>query len=162
MIGAVDDGLYRALMAVHVVMAVAWVGGGLMLTMQAERGRRAGDETEMAKVALSADFWAKRVFIPASLVLLACGLGMVADGHIGFSKPFVDIGLAGWAVSFVLGAAFLGPQGAQVGELVTAEGGVVTEACMAKLNRILLVARVDLVILLLVIVNMVVKPGGGV
>lgn len=104
---------------------------------------------------------ARRVFIPGSLVLLACGLGMVAEGHIGFSKPFVDIGLVGWAVSFVTGAAFLGPQGAKVGELVTAGGGVVTEACITRLNRILLVARIDLVILLAVVVNMVVKPGGG-
>lgn len=157
----VGDGLYNALMAVHVLMAVVWVGGGLMLTMQAERARRMQGTSEYVAVAMSAEFWATRVFIPSSIVLLGCGLGMVFDGHIGFSKPFVDIGLTGWFISFLLGSAFLGPQSGQVRGLVTAGGGTIDDTVVARVNRILWVARIDLVILLLVIVNMVVKPGGG-
>lgn len=160
--GLVDDGLYRGLLTAHVLMAVVWVGGGLMLTLQAERAKRAADHGEFVKVAMSAEFWATRVFIPASIILLGCGIGMVTDGHIGFSKPFVDVGLAGWAVSFLIGTTFLGPQGGQVQKLVTAGGGTIDELVLARVNRILWVARVDLLILVLIVVNMVVKPGGGI
>jgi hypothetical protein len=162
LVGAVDDALYKTLMAVHVLMAVTWVGGGLMLTMQAEKAKRSRDNQEFVKVAMSAEFWATRVFIPSAFILLACGLGMVFDGHIGFSKPFVDIGLTGWILSFAIGTGFLGPQGGKVGKLVAAGGGAVDEAILARVNRILVVARVDLVILLLIVVNMVVKPWGSI
>lgn len=160
-LAVIDDALYHSLMTVHVLMAVAWIGGGLMITLQAERSRQAHDEAELVKTAITADFWATRVFIPSAVVLFLCGVGMVIDGHIGFGKPFVDIGLAGWLVSMGLGSGFLGPQGKTVGQLVDAGGGTIDAAILARVNRILWVARVDLVILLFVIVNMVVKPGGS-
>lgn len=160
-LAVIDDALYHSLMTIHVLMAVVWIGGGLMITLQAERSRQAGDEAELVKTAMSADFWATRVFIPSSVVLFLCGIGMVIDGHIGFGKPFVDVGLVGWVISMGLGSGFLGPQGKAVGQLVDANGGTIDVAIRQRVNRILWVARVDLVILLFVIVNMVVKPGGS-
>ena len=160
MFGVLDDGGYHALLAVHIVAAMVWVGGGILITLQAERARQARDDDEYVSVAVGAEFWGTRVFIPASLVLLGCGLGMVGVGHIGFGKPFVDIGLAGWTLSFLIGSAFLGPQGGKVKELLAADGSV-TPLVIARVNRILWVARVDLVILLVVVVSMAVKPGGG-
>ena len=160
-LAVINDALYHSLMTIHVLMAVAWIGGGLMITLQAERSRQAHDEAELIKTAITADFWATRVFIPASIVLLLCGIGMVVDGHIGFSKPFVDVGLAVWLVSLGLGSGFLGPQGKKVGQLVDAGGGTIDAAILARVDRILWVARVDLVLLVFVIVNMVIKPGGG-
>ena len=159
-LAVINDALYHSLMTIHVIMAVAWIGGGLMITLQAERSRQMADEAELVKTAITADFWAKRLFIPASIVLFLCGIGMVIDGHIGFNRPFVDIGLAVWLVSLGLGSGFLGPQGKVVGELVEAGGGTIDAVILQRVNRILWVARLDLVILLFVIVNMVVKPGG--
>lgn len=159
-LAVIDDALYHSLMTIHVLMAVAWIGGGLMITLQAERSRQAHDEAELVKTAISADFWATRVFIPSAVVLFLCGVGMVIDGHIGFGRPFVDIGLVGWLVSMGLGSGFLAPQGKKVGQLLDAGGGTVDAAIVQRVERILWVARVDLVILLFVIVNMVVKPGG--
>jgi hypothetical protein len=147
-------------MAIHVVMAVVWVGGGLMLTMQAERAKQSRNNAEFVKVAMSAEFWATRVFIPSAVILIGCGLGMAFDGHL-FSKPFVAIGLTGWVISFLAGVGFLGPQGGQVAKLVEAGGGAIDDGILARVNRILVVARIDLVILLAVVVCMVVKPGGG-
>ena len=166
LLGAVDDGSYKALLAIHILCAVAWVGGGLMLTLQGERARRADDDREMVKVAAQAEFFATRMFVPLSIVLLGVGIGMVQVGHIGFDHPFVMVGLSGWTLSFLLGAGFLGPQSAKVRALAVAADGAVTvdvpAQALARINRIVLVARLDLLILALVIVNMVVKPGGGV
>ncbi len=160
MFAVLDDAGYRTLLALHIITAMVWVGGGVLLTLQAERARRARDEDEYVKVAMGAEFWGTRVFIPSSIVLLACGLGMVSIGHVGFGKPFVDVGLAGWALSFLIGSAFLGPQSGKVKELLGADGSI-TPLVVGRVNRILWVARADLVILLAVVVNMAVKPGGG-
>lgn len=159
--GALGDGVYNSLMAVHVLMAVAWVGGGLMLTMQAERAKRSSKTAAYVDVAMSAEFWSTRVFIPAAVILFGCGLGMVFDGHVGFGKPFVDVGLSAWLLSFAIGGAFLGPQGGKVKALYETSRGEISDAMVARVDRILTVARVDLVVLLAVIVVMVVKPGGG-
>jgi hypothetical protein len=158
---AVGDGVYNTLMAVHVLMAVVWVGGGLMLTLQAERAKHETNSANFVDVAMSAEFWSTRVFIPAALLLFLCGLGMVMHGHVGFSKPFVDIGLAAWLLSFAIGTGFLGPQGGKVKALYASSGGEISDVMVARVNRILTVARVDLAILLTVVVVMVVKPGGG-
>lgn len=166
LLSAVDDGGYKTLLAIHILCAIAWVGGGLMITLQAERARAAKNETEQVKAVVQADFFATRMFIPLSIVLLGVGIGMVTVGNVGFNHPFVMIGLTGWALSFLIGAGFLGPQSGKVKKLFAAAGtgaevDVPAEA-MERINRIVLVARLDLVILAVVIVNMVVKPGGGI
>lgn len=166
LVGAVDDGGYKALLSVHILCAIAWIGGGLMITLQGERARLAKNEAELVNVVKQADFFATRMFIPLSIVLLGVGVGMIAVGHIGYNHPFVMIGLGGWALSFLIGAGFLGPQSGKVKNLVAAgaDGAVVDvpAEAMARIKRIVLVARLDLLILALVVINMVVKPGGGI
>jgi hypothetical protein len=166
LLGAVDDGGYKALLTIHILCAIAWVGGGIMITLQAERARAAKNETELVNVVKQADFFATRMFIPLSIVLLGVGLGMIEVGHIGFSHPFVMVALTGWALSFLIGAGFLGPQSGKVKKLlaVTGDGAEVNvpAVALARIDRIVLVARLDLVILAVVVVNMVVKPGGGI
>ena len=117
---ATTSGGYKAFMTVHVLAAIVWLGGGFLITAQAERARRAKNEDDLVAVAISADYWATHLFIPTALVLLACGFGMIGTGHLGFAHPFIDIGLAGWAVSFAIGAGFLGSQSGQVKKRVEA------------------------------------------
>ena len=165
-VGAVDDGGYKALLTVHILCAIPWVGSGIMITLQAERARVAKNETELVNVVKQADFFATRMFIPLSLVVLGVGLGMIAVGHVGFNHPLVMIALTGWALSFLIGAGFLGPQSEKAKKLVAVaangSGVDVPAEAMARIRRIVLVARLDLVILALVVINMVVKPGGGI
>jgi hypothetical protein len=153
---------YKTFMTIHVLSAIVWLGGGFMITAQAERAKRAKHEDELVDVAISADYWATHLFIPISLVLLVCGFGMIGTGHLGFRHPFIDIGLVGWAVSFAIGAGFLGPQSGQVKTLAAASNGTVTPEIIGRVDRILMVARIDMVILLVVAAIMVIQPGGGV
>ncbi len=152
---------YKTLLVIHIVAAIAWLGGGLMLTLQAQRARLARNDAEYAEVASSAEFWATRFFVPASLVLLACGFGMIGIAHLGFSKPFLSVGMAGWAISLGITTGYVGPQGGKVHEMLEASGGTVTPEVRQRVGRIVTAARVDLVILFAVVVVMVVQPGGG-
>jgi hypothetical protein len=45
-----------------------------------------------------------RVFLPASIVLLLSGIGLVLEGDWGFSTMWVLLGLAAYALSVVTGA----------------------------------------------------------
>jgi hypothetical protein len=59
----------------------------------------------------------------------------------------------------VIGAGFLGPESGRLAKLIDAEGPD-SPAVKARIRRILMVSRAELVVLLTVIWNMVVKPVG--
>jgi len=157
-----DSAGYKTFMTIHVLSAIVWLGGGFLITAQAERAKRAKNDEDLVAIAISADYWTTHLFIPVAFVLLVCGFGMIGTGHVGFSHPFIVIGLTGWAASFALGVGFLGPQSRQVKQLAAASKGVVTPEILGRVDRILMVARIDMVILLVVAAVMVIQPGGGV
>jgi hypothetical protein len=63
----------------------------------------------------------------------------------------------GWAVSFVVGAAFLGPQTGKLAKLMETRGPD-DPAVAARLDVIINVARTDVVLVLLIAADMVAKP----
>jgi hypothetical protein len=63
------------------------------------------------------------------------------------------------AASFATGALYLGPAGKRLGTMMQAEG--FTDATRAQFNQLLVVSRVETALLLLVVIDMAVKPGLG-
>ena len=97
-----------------------------------------------------------RFFAPASLILVITGIWLVLDGDLDWSL-WVILGLIGWAATFVTGNFFLRPAGEKLGAAL-AERGPDDPQAHTYIARILNVARVDQVVLALVIVDMVIKP----
>jgi hypothetical protein len=100
-----------------------------------------------------------RVFIPATWILLLAGIGMMVNLHWPWGQNWIVFGLIAFAASFVVGAGFLGPEGGRIAALIEREGPA-SPAAQARIRRILVVSRCELVVLTAVIVNMVVKPTG--
>ncbi len=142
---------------IHVGVAVFWVGGGLTLTVLGLRAERARDSAELAVIARQAAFVGERCFAPAGLVVLAMGIAMVVNHHIGFGTPWIDVGLAGYAATFVTGIAVLAPLAKRISALLEEKGPDAAET-QAAIARILLIARVDVGVLLLVVADMLMKP----
>jgi uncharacterized membrane protein len=142
---------------VHVGVAVFWVGGGLLLTALAMRAERADDPEEIAAIARQATFAGEKLFAPAGGIALVFGIAMVINQHIGFGTTWIDIGLAGWALSFVTGIAVLAPRSRKIVELCDTVGAAAPET-QAAIREILLLARVDVAVLLLVVADMLMKP----
>jgi uncharacterized membrane protein len=143
---------------IHVSVAVFWVGGGLLLTILALRAERAKSPEELAHIARQAVFAGERLFAPAGLIVLAMGITMVINSpEIGFGTTWVDIGLVGYALSFTTGIGVLAPRARQIVALLDEKGPAAPET-QAAIQRILLIARVDVVVLLLVIADMLMKP----
>ena len=91
------------------------------------------------------------------LTVLAMGITMVINHHIGFGTTWVDIGLTGYALSFTTGIAVLAPLTRRIVTLSETAGPTAPETQDA-IRRILLIARVDTGVLLLVIADMLMKP----
>lgn len=142
---------------VHVTGAVLWVGGGLTLTILALRAERSSDPVEMAMIARQAAFVGERVFTPVGLLVLLAGIGMVINLHWGWGTSWIVIGLVGYAVTFLTGLLVLGPQAKRIGQLIETVGADAAET-QAAIRRILLIARVDEGVLLLVVAAMVLQP----
>ena len=149
---------YEILLFLHILMAVVWVGGGATMQMLASRVIRTGDEARKIALLRDIEWVGQRVYTPAAGVLLLLGIFLVIDGNWSFGDPWISGGILIWLVSFATGAGFLGPEMGRIGKLVTAEGSG-SQAVSARVDRLLLVSRIDLLLLVVAVFLMSVKPG---
>jgi hypothetical protein len=75
-----------------------------------------------------------------------------------FSDAWILLGLLGYAATFVTGAFFLGPEAGKLGRIVDERPADDPEV-RARMHRIFVISRIDLVVLILVVADMVFKPG---
>ncbi len=153
----VPNNWYALFKAVHVVVAVFWVGGGLLLVTLAFRAQRSSDPNEIVSIARQAAFAGEKLFAPAGLVVLAMGIAMMVNTSWGWGHFWVIVGLLGYAATFSVGIGVLSPLAKQITQAAEEKGPTAPET-LALIDRILLVARFDIAVLVLVIVDMVTKP----
>jgi uncharacterized membrane protein len=142
---------------IHVTVAVFWVGGGLLLTVLGLKAQSSDEPSEVVTLAGWAGWVGERIFAPAGLVVLAMGIAMTQDAHWGWGTFWIDAGLAGYAITFVTGVGVLSPLAKKAHSLATTKGPTDPET-LAAIDRILLVARFDVALLVLVVADMVLKP----
>jgi len=141
----------------HVGAAVVWVGGGLFLTMCAVLAELANDDDQLLQVGYWAEHVAARLFPLMSFVVLGFGIAMTAKGDIGYDQFWIVVGLVAWALSAAAGILFLGPEAKRLNKAAAAHGPKSPEV-QARLQRILLVVRVDVALMFLIVFDMVAKP----
>jgi uncharacterized membrane protein len=143
----------------HVVSAMVWVGGGVILSLIALRTRRRSDERSMGEFAQTLPYVGLRVLMPAVIVLLVTGVWMVvSDSGFGFSQLWVRLGLGLYVLAFLLGAVYLSRVGIQLDRAARPDSGG-TSNLARLLDRWLLGYGAVLVILLIAVWDMVFKPG---
>lgn len=148
---------YALFRVVHVGVAVFWVGGGILLTILALKAERADDPNEVVTLARWAAWVGERLFAPAGGIVLLAGIAMMVNTDWGWGRFWVVVGLLGYAATMVTGMAFLSPQAKRIAALSASKGATAPET-LAAIRKIILVARVDVAVLLLVVVDMVTKP----
>jgi uncharacterized membrane protein len=151
---------YTFFKAVHLAAATIWVGGAFMIQAFAFRIVRSRDAKRQADFAKDAEVIGMRVFIPATWILLLAGIAMMINADWAWDQNWIVFGLVAFAISFVVGAGFLGPEGGRIAALIENEG-YESPAALARIRRILLISRCELVVLTTVIWAMVVKPTGN-
>jgi uncharacterized membrane protein len=148
--------LYDALKFIHVVAAVLWVGGTISVQLIGRRALASGSRERIAAVGRDSEAIGLRLYLPASIVLLLAGIGMVLERDLGFGRIWVVIGLVGLGYSVLAGALFNGPEARRVGELI--DGGGPVPELQSRISRLLTSSALEATVLVFVIFNMVVKP----
>lgn len=148
---------YALFKAVHVGVAVFWVGGGLLLTVLGMRAQRATDPNEVLTVARQAAFVGEKLFAPAGLVVLLMGIAMMINTNWGWGHFWVIVGLLGYASTFAVGVGVLSPLAKQITQSAEQNGPTAPQT-LALIDRIMLIARIDVAVLLVVVLDMVTKP----
>ncbi len=151
---------YTFFKSVHIVAAAIWIGGAFMIQAFAFRILRTGDARRQAEFAKDSEVIGMRVFIPATWLLLLAGIAMMINLDWSWGQNWIVFGLIAFALSFVVGAGFLGPESGRIAKVIERDGPESPEA-QRRIRRILLIGRCELIVLLAVIVNMVVKPVGN-
>jgi hypothetical protein len=153
-----DLTLYEFLLFCHLTFVAIWVGGNFMLQVFAIRARAAGP-ARMGQLLTDVEWIGVRVLTPSAFLVAGFGIWMVIkEPAWEFSQFWVTAGLMVFIASFLAGAGFLGPESGRVGKLMEARGPEDVEV-QNRIRRILMVSKIELVLLILVILDMVAKPG---
>jgi uncharacterized membrane protein len=154
---AVPNNWYSLFKAIHVLFSVIWVGGGVTIMIHAIRAQNARDPEGIVTVAKQAAFMGEKVFAPVGLVTFLMGIAMMINTSWGWGHFWVIAGLIGYASTFTVGVAILSPAAKKIDQSAEANGPTHPET-LALIDRIMLIARFDVAVLLLVVLDMFTKP----
>jgi uncharacterized membrane protein len=153
--------LYEFLLFVHISATVVWVGAGLCSLILAVGYDRDGDEPAIRRFLADQERLATRLFIPASLTVVIFGIALVIESDAwSFDYLWIVLGLVGFAATFVTGLFMIKPASERIGAAMEREGGRLTPRLRTDIRKLIVMARLDYVVLFLVIADMVLKPTG--
>ena len=99
--------LYEWLVFLHVLAAMVWVGGGVLLAVSGARVLRDPDPAAVGRFTGSLRVLGPLVLAPATIAVLGLGIGLVVDSDVwDFGQLWVGLGLAVFAVAFLIGAVW--------------------------------------------------------
>jgi uncharacterized membrane protein len=148
---------YQVYLAIHILAAVIWVGGGAAVHVFAVRTAKAKSVERLAGFSADADWIGTRVFVPASLLLVVFGFLLVHEGNWDY-KFWVVFPIVVWVASFVVGAGFLGPESKRLHTALERDRSVESAEVVQRVGRLMMVSRVELGFLVLVVLDMTLKP----
>jgi uncharacterized membrane protein len=151
--------LYEVLLFVHIVAAIVWVGGAVMINVFATRAARSKDPQRGASVSRDIEWIGQRIIAPTTLVLLAMGLIMVGVNDAWtIGQAWIILALVGFGLTFLAGILFFGPESGRIAKGIE-ERGAEDQEVQRRIRRIIATSRFDLVLLVLIVADMVFKPG---
>ena len=159
MLATIGTDTYNWFLAIHILAAVIWVGSDVAIQIFTIRAKRAGESSYLAHLATEIEWYGTRVLLPSSLTIVIFGFLLInqSDGAYDLGDFFVGFAFAVWIFSFLIGLLFLGPQSGKLGAELEANGPE-DPGYQARLARVFLISRIELVLLILVVLDMTVKP----
>lgn len=146
--------IYSIFKFLHVICAIAWVGGGLTLLANSIIAIRANGEMATLKSLGTMNNLGKTWFVPASMLTLVFGVITTVLGGMWLSF-WVLLGLAGFASTFFTGLLFIEPTGRKIAELMAAGRD---EEALEQGKKLLRISKFDYTVMLVVVADMVLKP----
>ena len=148
---------YELLLFLHVLAIATWFGSSAAISAMAFMAIKTGADA-FASFMLPATKWAGRAHPAAGVVLLLTGFAMVADADYSLGEAWLILAIVGLVVGMGIGGALIGRTAD--GLVKRIEGGSITAEELTDCGRqLLLYTRIELVVVVLVVADMVAKPG---
>ncbi len=142
---------------VHVVAAIIWVGGPVVVEILGHRVLKKDDPDSLIDYGNDMEIMG-RLFGVAAFVVLGFGIWLVADvEYFSFGDAWISVALGLTIVLTLMGPLFFAPQSKAIVTEGTEKGGRHPDV-VARVKRILLVARIDTAVALFVVYLMVAQP----
>lgn len=143
----------------HVLFAIAWLGGGIGIFVLQARLRAAEDRVGLMAVGRQMEGLAKTYYMPAAAGALLSGVAsVIASDAYGFGDVWIGIGFAAIIITMGVGLGMISPTGRKLvaeADKTPPDPGVMT----ALSNRLRILTLVNLAVLVIAVWAMVVKPG---
>jgi uncharacterized membrane protein len=150
--------LYEFLLFVHVLAVAAWVGGAIYPLLVSELALRARDQEQVVRLLQYDEKLGPIFFIPAGLIVLGAGIWLVVEGNWSMTEDAWTLaGLIALVLAFAIGIAFFLPAGKRLNESAAQFGAGSAEVRQA-LDRLRVVAWIDVLVLVFAVFVMTTKP----
>jgi uncharacterized membrane protein len=150
--------LYELLKLIHVLGAIAWVGTSIEQQLVGARALFSKEKGRLAHFVDEAEWVGVRIMTPAAILVVIAGVLMVIESGWNFSDTWILIGIGLFVLTSLNGMVFLTPQTKRL-KLSIAESGEDDASVQALVERVTLGSRIDLLILIAIVADMVIKPG---
>jgi len=150
-------GIYDWLLFLHIVSAMVWVGGAVLLGALAAIVLRERDPDQVARFGATLRMLGPRVLAPATIAVFGLGIWLVLDSAAwDFGQFWIELALGLFGAAFLIGAAH---QSRAALELERAAERLDHETARRQLARWTWGYAAIVVLLLAVAWDMVFKPG---
>lgn len=148
--------VYELFKYIHVVAAIAWLGGGLVMIILA-MAAYGKDSAESLRIIKNVLYLGNRVFLPAAGIALLSGIimALVAPASL-WGQAWLIVGLLGWATTFTVGNWIIRPRAERLVAMEAKEGA--SPAVLALSQEMLQIAKFDFIMLFTIVADMVIKP----
>ena len=144
---------------IHILGAIIWVGGGMILCLLGIRAQQSKDAHLIGDFAKTLSYVGLRLLMPAVVMVLVSGVWQVLiSSESNFTQLWVLLGLGLFIVAILIGAIYLSRIAMQLERVATGTDAD-AEAVSKILSRWIVGYGFVLVILLVAVWDMVFKPG---
>ena len=149
--------LYTILKFIHVLAMAVWLGGLVAMLTLNRILTATGDSALIRGFSRVGAALSMRLYMPAMLITLVTGIGMVQVAEIGFGTKWIVWGIVGLIGSFILGGVLTGGTARKLGQKL-AKGEIDAAGAAAVQRRILTYAILNVLLLSSIVWAMVAKP----
>ena len=142
---------------VHVLSAIIWIGGGVAIQFFGMLTKRAADPAKSAFFIRNVSWVVMRVFLPAAVLVLISGIGLVETGFWDYDETFVTLGIVLWLAVSLVAFGFLGRAMGRAGTQLETDGP--SPPLMLRIRNLVWTSRALLATLVVIVFVMTVKPG---
>lgn len=152
---------YELLLSLHILSAALYIGSTLAITVISYRLLAVGSPA-FREFVPAAGWWASRAHPGAAVVLLLTAILMILDADLSFGDLWITLALTGWLIAGFIGGNLVGQTAKRLETQLAGDGGAgapLGDASRELAGKFLLYARLETAVLVLVLFDMVVKPG---